>query len=115
MMIADWQEQLAGLTDEQIIVGLDHLPKSWPPTVDEFRVLCTGGDVSKGLSHNTAAYIPFIPERERKGIEKKADKEKAHSALGKAKAMLSGQVSAREQRRQLDDANRILFGGDQDG
>lgn len=115
MMIADWQEQLAGMTDEQIMVGLGNLPKSWPPTVDEFRVLCTGGDVSKGLSHNTAAYIPFIPERARKGIEKKADKQKAHSALGKAKAMLSGQVSVREHQRQLDDANRILFGGDQDG
>lgn len=115
LTVADWQGRLSGLTDEQIIVGLDNLPNDWPPTVDEFRLLCTGGDVTKGLSHNTAAYIPFIPERTQKGIEKKADKATARSALGQAKMLLAGQVNAREQQRQVDDANRILFGGEQDG
>lgn len=114
-MIADWQGRLAGLSDEQIIVGLDNLPKDWPPTVDEFRVLCTGGDISKGLSHNTAAYIPLIPSRAGKQVEKKADKSVAKLALGNVKAMLSGAVSPRERQRHLDDANRILFGGDGDG
>lgn len=110
--MADWQGRLSGLTDEQIIVGLENLPNDWPPTVDEFRVLCTGGDVSKGLSHNTAAYIPFVRTL---SLEKKADKSKAKQAMGRAKDILAGALSGRERMRQIDDAERILFGGDHDG
>lgn len=47
MMLADYQNELAGLTDEQISNGLKHLPKGWPPEVKEFRELCTGVDESK--------------------------------------------------------------------
>ncbi len=112
LTVADWQGRLSGLTDEQIIVGLDNLPKDWPPSVDEFRVLCTGGDISKGLSHNTAAYIPF---KRQLALEKKADKGKAKAAMAKAKSMLAGSGSARERQRQIDDARQILFGGDSYG
>lgn len=108
-MVSDWQSRLAGVSDEQIMRGLDNLPKDWPPTVDEFRLLSMGGDVSKGLSHNTAAYTHFGRELL---LVKKADKAKAKSALGRQREILSGGSSVRDRQRALDDAERLLFGGD---
>lgn len=110
--MADWQHGLAGVTDEQILQGLESLPKTWPPTVDEFRELCLGEVSGDGWRHNTAAYR-MLPSR--RLLEKKADKAKAKSELGRAKAVLSGQLSPRERQRQLADANRVLFGGEGDG
>lgn len=107
--MADWQSRLAGVGDEQILVGLDALPKDWPPTVDEFRELCMGK--ADRWEHRTAAY----QERPRTlALEKKADPVKARAELGMARRLLSGTMSAREKARYLSDAESQL-GGSSDG
>ena len=78
-----WAEKLAGLTDEQIKHGFNHLPDDFPPTPSKFKKLCQS--VKEGLSHNTAAYKPFDRSR---ALELKADKEKAKAALSEIRQSL---------------------------
>lgn len=85
LAVADWQEELAGLTDEQIIIGIAALPKSWPPTSGEFRDLCE--QKSAEWAHNTAAYKPFDRS---KALELKADPALARAELEKSKKLLRG-------------------------
>lgn len=113
MTVADWQEQLAGLSGDDVSKGLSLLPKTWPPSVDEFKQLCLGTGTDD--VHHTAAYIPFRKQGYVKALPQKADKGKAKQALAKHRRLLSGEVDAREKQRQLDDAKRLLFGGDHHG
>lgn len=113
MMIVDWQEELAGLSAEQIAKGVKAIPEEWPPMVGEFKRLCLG--TSTDDVHHTAAYIPFRKQGDAMALPKKADKGKAKQALANHRRMLSGQLGARERQRQLDDAKRLLFGGDHHG
>lgn len=39
---AEWSEQLAGLTADQIKRGLDSWKEGWPPSAPEFREACLG-------------------------------------------------------------------------
>lgn len=110
LTVADWQGLLAGLSDEQIKAGLDKLPNDWPPTAGEFRALCVGSQGPWQL--RTAAYLPMDRSHL---LEVKPDKGKAQAALVKAREFLSSSLSARERQRRLDDANRLLFGGEYDG
>jgi hypothetical protein len=76
--VLDWQHGLAGLTDAQIITGIESLPtgaNDWPPLVGEFRTLCTGDD---GL-HRTGAYKPFERDASLTRIQ-----HKKNNAAGKA-------------------------------
>lgn len=113
MTVADWQEQLAGLSGDEVSKGLSSLPQTWPPSVDEFKQLCLG--TSTDDVHHTAAYIPFRKQGDVKALPQKADKGKAKQALANHRRMLSGGLDAREKQRQLDDARRLLFGGDHHG
>lgn len=106
-MVADWQKQLAGVTDEQVVNGLNQLPLDWPPTASSFRLLCFGR--AAHWQQNTAAYRDSSRP---KYLEVKPDPAKAGAALRKAKALLGGQLDARERARLLDDAQRTLLGGD---
>lgn len=106
-MLADWQERLAGLSDEQVLAGLSQLPAKWPPTVDEFRALCEG-NAGDDWQHRTAAYLPFKRE---KAVTQKANPDKAKSAISQMKQVLSQPVDPREQARREQDAKRLLFGG----
>lgn len=38
---ADWAEQLAGMTKEDILYGIQYMPLDFPPTSAAFRVLCS--------------------------------------------------------------------------
>ncbi|WP_430009863.1 hypothetical protein [Methylophaga lonarensis] len=108
LAIADWQEVLGGLTDEQIVHGLHVLDSDWPPSVTEFKKLCLGAQPAEGWEHNTAAYRMVSGQR---GIEQKADKGKAKAALAQARQLMRPQ-NPREKQRQEADARRLLFGGD---
>jgi hypothetical protein len=45
--VAEWSAGLAGITPEQITVGLAAWSADWPPSMDEFRNACRGmGDLS---------------------------------------------------------------------
>lgn len=37
---ADWAEQLAGMTKDDILYGIQYLPHDFPPTSAAFRALC---------------------------------------------------------------------------
>ena len=78
-----WGRKLAGLTDEQIMIGLDNLPEDFPPTPMAFKKLCTAKP--QGLLHNTAAYKPFDKSR---ALEKKPDVKTAKDALNEIKQLL---------------------------
>ena len=78
-----WGRKLAGLTDEQIMTGLDNLPEDFPPTPMAFKKLCTAKP--QGLLHNTAAYKPFDKSRV---LEKKPDAKTAKDALSEIKKLL---------------------------
>ena len=109
LAIADWQEQLAGLSDQQIADGLKALKTDWPPSAHDFRRLCEGKQEKEHWQHNTAAY------RLKSGVqmlEKKADKDKARSALSKARQMMQS-TDPREKARIEADAKKLLFGGEQ--
>jgi len=84
--VAEWSEQLAGLTGEQIKHGLDSWTEDWPPSAPEFKKICLGHDEQKGLSHNTAAYREF--KRNNRLLEKQPDPEIAKSALDEMKEKL---------------------------
>ena len=47
------------MTGEQIKNGLENWQEAWPPSAPEFKKACLGKGIKKGLSHNTAAYMPF--------------------------------------------------------
>lgn len=108
MAIADWQEQLAGLTDEQIAMGLRNLETDWPPSVHEFRRLCEGRQEKEHWQHSTAAYRQ---ESSLQMLEKKADRHKARSALSRARQMMRS-TDPREKARITADAKKLLFGGE---
>lgn len=113
MTVADWQEQLAGLSGDDVSKGLNSLPKTWPPSVDEFKYLCLGS--SSDDIHHTMAYIPFSKQVDKAALPQKADKAKASKAVSMHRHLLSGQMDARERQRHVDDAHRLLFGGDSNG
>lgn len=83
LAITDWQEELAELTDEQIMLGLANLPKSWPPTSGEFRDLCE--EKTDDWEHRTAAYSAFDKSR---AIELKADPENVKDERLKARKLV---------------------------
>ncbi len=56
--IREWSKGLAGITGQQIRVGLDACPADWPPTLPEFRQACLGATHDP---HNTRAYQRFAP------------------------------------------------------
>ncbi len=78
-----WGKKLAGLSDKQIMRGLDSLPEDFPPSPPAFYKLCTG--IGEGLTTNTAAYKPFD---KRWALEKKADKELARKCSAEARKYL---------------------------
>ena len=78
-----WGRKLAGLTDEQIMTGLDNLPEDFPPTPMAFKKLCTAKP--EGFLHNTAAYKPFDRS---KAIERRGNPDLAKSAIADIKNLL---------------------------
>lgn len=39
---AEWSQALAGLSGDQIKIGLDSLQEDWPPSAITFKALCEG-------------------------------------------------------------------------
>ncbi|WP_417511405.1 hypothetical protein [Methylophaga sp.] len=105
-----WIKALRGLSRQQIRHGLDNLVGDYAIPPHKFREICL--QPKGGSMHNTLAYKTFDKS---KAIELKPDKDKAKKALSGHRRILSGQLDAREKQRQLDDARRLLFGGDHNG
>ena len=63
-VVAEWREQLAGLSGEQISNGLKSWNEDWPPSAPEFKKACLGelkNDL--GLDYTPAYHREFAPER----------------------------------------------------
>lgn len=86
LAMADWREELSGITDADILVGLGRLPQSWPPTSGEFRALCKPSE-QKSEKHNTAAYLPFVKQKQ---LEAPRNKSLAKSKLSEMRRILKG-------------------------
>lgn len=84
----EWAQALAGLEPEHIERGLNNLPKSWPPTVFEFKELCLGEPEDKRLdaSHRENRVSHMIESDEVKEKRKIA----AKSAVADMKKVLKG-------------------------
>ncbi|MCK4759944.1 MAG: hypothetical protein KAT69_07825 [Candidatus Aminicenantes bacterium] len=69
----EWAQALAGLEPEHMERGLNNLPKSWPPTVFEFRELCVGSYEERRLdsSHRENRTSHMIESDEVKEKRKK--------------------------------------------
>ena len=80
-----WDEKLAGITDEQIKFGLDNLPEDFTPTPAKFKSLCKNN--AGGLSHNTAAYLPFARDKQ---LPAPKNKSLARKKLAEARRILAG-------------------------
>lgn len=60
-----WQEGLRHLSEEQIAVGVDALSRwseRYPPTLGQFRQLCTANDTARSNQH---AALTHSPDREK--------------------------------------------------
>lgn len=86
LAMADWREELAGLTDDEIMIGLGQLPASWPPTSGEFKVLCQPSK-QKSVEHNTRAYLPFEKQKQ---LEAPRDRLLAKNKLNEMRRILKG-------------------------
>jgi len=58
LAVGEWSDRLGDVTGEQVKQGLADWCEDWPPSADEFRKACLGGQA--GCLHNTAAYKPFV-------------------------------------------------------
>jgi hypothetical protein len=77
-MVQLWQSTLAGLTGDQVKRGLTAMMtthKAWPPTVFEFRDLCTGA----GQNEHGLNYVPQV-YRQRAPMDKMLDKPRDDAA-----------------------------------
>jgi hypothetical protein len=77
-MVQLWQSTLAGLTGDQVKRGLTAMMtthKAWPPTVFEFRDLCTGA----GQNEHGLNYVPQV-YRQRAPMNKMLDKPRDDAA-----------------------------------
>ena len=78
----EWGQILAGLEPEHIERGLNDLPKSWPPTVFEFKELCVGSYEERRLdvSHRENRVSHMIESDEVKENRKAAGAKFAEDA-----------------------------------
>ena len=68
----EWGQALAGLEPEHIERGLNNLPKSWPPTMYEFKELCIGEpEICMDASHRENRVSHMIESDEVKEKRKK--------------------------------------------
>ena len=92
LAIDEWAKGLSGVTGEQIKHGLEVWAGEWPPSLAEFRDVCTGK--SKELNEFGLNYVPEVyriperrPEKLLSGPEREArlERGKVHLALLKQK------------------------------
>lgn len=57
MVQAEWAKGLAGLTGEEIRIGIDHCRThaTWPPSIAEFRTACRGGATAEQRAYAARA------------------------------------------------------------
>ena len=60
-----WSTELAGLSDEQIIYGLDNLPETFPPTAMEFKKICRQKPKRQGI-HTLLISAPTETDEQKK-------------------------------------------------
>jgi hypothetical protein len=64
MAMREWAIGLADMTPEQIRHGIDSMNGDWPPTLPEFKRLCTGRAINEyGLDYVPAYYRETRHER----------------------------------------------------
>ena len=76
-MVKDWQEELAGLTQEQITRGYENWQENWPPCVQEFKNICLKEDDKHGGRDFTPPYLREQPTFEAPRLESDQAKEQA--------------------------------------
>lgn len=56
-LIAEWAKGLAGLTGDEIRIGIDHCRThaTWPPSIAEFRTACRGGATAEQRAYAARA------------------------------------------------------------
>ena len=79
-----WAERLAGLSDEQIIYGLDNLPETFPPTAMEFKKICKQKPKRQGIHTLLISAPTETDEQKRQRLERgKAEMKKIKQKLGR--------------------------------
>ena len=78
--ISEWSQALAGITGEQIKVGLDNLSEDWPPSAIAFKALCEGKQANGlGLDHAPPYHSQIKRDKTLDSDESKERRRKAHS------------------------------------
>ena len=92
-MVQLWQSTLAGLNADNVKRGLTAMMtshKTWPPTVFEFRDLCTGsGENEFGLNYTPQVYRQKSVPVDRM-LDKPRDDDLGKKACAEILAMLKG-------------------------
>lgn len=78
LVVTEWSQALAGLSGEQIKLGLNNLPEGWPPSAIDFRALCEGRNANGlGTDYKPPYHTAFKRDR---AIESDENKEKHEAA-----------------------------------
>ena len=79
--VKEWAQVLAGLTGEQISIGLNNLSDEWPPSATGFRAICEGKAVNGfGLTYIPECYREKKRERLLESDENKAKHKAAYKS-----------------------------------
>ncbi len=77
--VNEWSQALAGISGEQIKVGLDNLSEDWPPSAIAFKALCEGRQANGlGLDFTPPYHTEVKRERLIESDESKAKHKAAH-------------------------------------
>ena len=80
LAVTEWSQGLAGLSGEQIKLGIDSLSDGWPPPVIAFRALCEGKQANGlGLDYKPPYHTEFKRETLIESDENKEKHRKAYS------------------------------------
>ena len=88
MAMREWAIGLADMTPEAIRRGIDNLNGEWPPTLPEFKKLCTGRAINEfGLD-----YVPqcYRETRHERLLDQPRDEEAAKRHLAEMRAAIGG-------------------------
>jgi len=90
LAVTEWSQGLAGLSGEQIKLGIDNLSEDWPPSVIAFRALCEGKQANGlGLDYKPPYHTEFKREQLIESDENKEKHRKAYSVgMGDLKSIL---------------------------
>lgn len=81
LVVTEWSQALAGLSGEQIKLGLNNLPEGWPPSAIDFRALCEGRHANGlGMDYKPPYHTAFKRDRVIESDENKAKHKAAYQS-----------------------------------